>query len=647
MASFDHQAAIAAYQSLRDQSDRIYNALTDDAANTIMVGTATCGIAAGAREILDAFRQAVEEKGIDAKVMEVGCMGHCYAEPMAIVKRPGYPPLVYNRLTPGSTKVLVNKFFLEEDPYFDVFLGAAEVNEMLPSLNDLPRYGMEHRRLLDRCGRHDPEDIHQAIALGAYEGLVKAIQMDPETLIDTIRESGLRGLGGAGFPVWKKWKSCREQKDPEKYIICNADEGDPGAFMDRTILESDPHAVLEGMIIGAIAIRSEKGFVYVRAEYPQAVIKLKAAIKNAHEHGLLGENILKSGLRFDIQVVRGAGAFVCGESSALMYSIEGKRGMPRVRPPQSVESGLYGKPTVLNNVKSYASVGRILTEGPEKFSSIGTESSKGTAVFALAGKTNNPGLVEVPMGTTLRELIFDIGGGIPNGKKFKAVQIGGPSGGCLPESMLDTPIDFDALSEAGSMMGSGGMVILDEDNCMVETARFFLEFTQRESCGKCTFCRIGTRHMLDILTKITEGEADEKDIETLEMLAEEVADGSLCNLGKTAPNPVITTLRFFREEYEAHIKELTCQAKECKALTSYYILPDKCARGCDACVGSCPPEAIWTSPKRRIKIVDQQMCVKCDSCMSACPTEYDAVVKISPIRDVPPSESKPEGGGAH
>ena len=647
MAPLDVQAANAAYQSLRDQSDAIYNALTDDTANTIMVGTATCGIAAGAKNVLDAFRQAVEANGIDAKIMEVGCMGHCYAEPMAIVKRPGYPPLVYNHLTPGNTKVLVNKYFLEEDPYFEVFLGAAEVNEMFPSLNDLPRYGMEHRRLLDRCGRHNPEDIHQAIALGAYQGLVKAIEIGPETLLDTIRQSGLRGLGGAGFPVWKKWQSCREQSDPEKYIICNADEGDPGAFMDRTILESDPHAVLEGMIVGAIAIGAEKGFVYVRAEYPLAVVKLKAAIAAAREHGLLGENILGSGLKFDIQVVRGAGAFVCGESSALMYSIEGKRGMPRVRPPQSVESGLYGKPTVLNNVKSYASIGPLLTEGAAQFASIGTESSKGTAVFALAGKTNNPGLVEVPMGTTLRELIFDIGGGIPGGKKFKAVQIGGPSGGCLPESMLDIPIDFDALSKAGSMMGSGGMVILDEDNCMVETARFFLEFTQRESCGKCTFCRIGTRHMLDILTRITRGEGRMEDLETLKTLASEVADGSLCNLGKTAPNPVLTTLRFFPEEYEAHIKEKTCTAKECKELTGYYILPDKCARGCDACVGSCPPEAIWTSQKSRIKIVDHQLCVKCDSCMSACPSEYDAVVKISPVRDIPPSEDRPEKGGAH
>jgi NADH-quinone oxidoreductase subunit F len=411
--------------------------------------------------------------------------------------------------------------------------------------------------------------------------------------------------------------------------------------MDRTILESDPHAVIEGMIIGALAIDSRQGYVYVRAEYPLAVSKMRRAVANARSVGLLGRSVLGSGLVFDVEVFEGAGAFICGEETALVASIEGKRGMPTVRPPYPVERGLHGSPTLLDNVKSFANVGPVIAEGPEKFRSVGTRGSKGTAVFALAGKIANPGLVEVPMGMTLRELIFDIGGGVPNGKRFKAVQIGGPSGGCLPDSLLDTPVDFDALTDVGAMMGSGGMVILDEDNCMVETARYFLEFTQRESCGKCTFCRIGTKHMLDIMEGITRGEGREEDLEDLERLAAEIQDGSLCNLGKTAPNPVLTTLRFFRDEYLAHIREQRCPAKVCKEMIVYYILPDKCARGCDACVGSCPPEAIYTTSKR-IKAIDQSLCVKCDSCMAACPAEYDAVVKISPKKDVPEAAPRPE-----
>ena len=640
-AAWNFEAVQQAFAGLRDAAGKRQAELAGDEATTIMVGTATCGIAAGADWVVKAFRENLEKFGVEAQVMEVGCMGHCYAEPLAVVKRPGYPPIVYHHLDTGKVRVLVQKFFTEEDPYFEIFLGALEENEMFPPLSDAPRYGKECRRLLSRCGIHDPTDIHQAIALGAYEGLVKALAISAEEVIDTLRRSGLRGLGGAGFPVWRKWEACRAQSEKERYIICNADEGDPGAFMDRTILESDPHAVIEGMIIGAMTIGAAQGYIYVRAEYPLAVEKLGIAIEQAREHHLLGRDILGSGFSFDVKVVQGAGAFVCGESSALMHSIEGKRGMPRSRPPRSVEHGLFGKPTVLNNVKSYANVGRILAEGPEQFAAVGTENSKGTAVFALAGKIRNPGLVEVPMGTTLRELVFEIGGGIPNGKKFKAVQIGGPSGGCLPESMLDTPVDFDALDEVGSMMGSGGMVILDEDNCMVDTARFFLEFIQRESCGKCTFCRIGTRHMLNILAKIVAGEGTMADLERLEQLAGEVRDGSLCNLGKTAANPVLTTLRYFRDEYEAHIREQTCPAKSCPALTTYYIVPEKCARGCDACVGSCPMEGIWTHPKRRVKVIDQNECVKCHSCMEACPPEYDAVIKISPIRDLPPSPERP------
>jgi NADH-quinone oxidoreductase subunit F len=622
-----------------------YDRLFGEGATSILVGTATCGRSAGALPVLDSFREAVSKAGIDAETVEVGCIGHCYAEPLAMIKRPGYPALLYHHVNPVIARNLVEKFIQGDDPLFEFLLGAESGDEYqgysYPKLSQLPRYGKEVRRLMRRCGMHDPQSIRQAIALGAYSGLVPAMEMGPEAIIQAVTESGLRGLGGAGFKTGRKWQACRDQAAAPHYIICNGDEGDPGAFMDRTILESDPHAVIEGMLIGALAIGSERGFVYVRAEYPLAVEKMHQAISDARAAGLLGDDILGSGFSFDLEVFEGAGAFVCGESSALMYSIEGKRGMPRVRPPQSVAYGLYGKPTVLNNVKSFANIGPLIKEGPGWFSGVGTQRSRGTAVFALAGKIKNPGLVEVPMGMTLKELIFDIGGGVEKGKHFKAVQIGGPSGGCLPESLLDTPVDFDALTEAGSMMGSGGMVILDEDNCMVETARYFLEFTQRESCGKCTFCRIGTKHMLDILERITRGEGREEDLDALERLAVEIQDGSLCNLGKTAPNPVLTTLRFFRDEYEAHIKKQRCLAGVCKELTAYYILPDKCARGCDACVGSCPPEAIYTTSKR-IKAIDQSLCVNCDSCMAACPGEYDAVVKISPKKNVPPSEPRPE-----
>ncbi|MBN2496065.1 MAG: SLBB domain-containing protein [Deltaproteobacteria bacterium] len=640
MAPVDARAARASFTALHARAKDEYEALFCDEAWTVMVGTATCGRSAGALDVLRAFKEQTEALGIETRVIEVGCMGHCYAEPLALVKRPGWPPMFYHHLDAIIARNVVKMLFVENDPYLEFFLGATDPSYMLPLLDDYPRYHLEHRLLLRRCGLVDPEDARQAVALGAYAGFVRALEMEPEAIVEALRVSGLRGLGGAGFPTWRKWDACRKQAEQERHLICNADEGDPGAFMDRTLLESDPHAVLEGLLVGGLAIGCPEGLVYVRAEYPLAVQRLRAAIASAEAAGLLGEDVLGSGLSFRVEVVEGAGAFVCGESSALMHSIEGERGMPRTRPPQSVERGLHGKPTVLNNVKTLAAVGPILADGPERFAEIGTRGSKGTAVFALAGKITSPGLVEVPMGTTLRELIFDIGGGPPRGKRFKAVQIGGPSGGCLPEAWLDTPIDFDALGEAGSMMGSGGMVVLDEDNCMVDAARYFLEFTQRESCGKCSFCRIGTRHLLDILTRITEGRGEMRDLDTLQELSEEIQAGSLCNLGKTAPNPILTGLRFFREEYEAHIAEKRCPACVCRELTAYYIEPSQCARGCDACVGSCPPEAIYTTFKR-VKAIDQSLCVKCDSCVSACPPEYDAVVKISPIVEVPPAPPRP------
>ncbi len=635
------EAATQAYQRLAEEAQTRVGALRSEDASYVLLGTATCGRSAGALHVREAFKEHFEKNGLDVPVIEVGCMGHCYAEPMAVVKRPGYPAMVYHHLSPIIVRNLVSKFFLEEDPYFEVFLGAVEQNDMFPAMADLPRYGLEERRLLKRCGLVDPANIYHSISEGAYQGLVKTLEMSPSEALEMVKASGLRGLGGAGFPTGRKWEILASQPEGGRYLICNGDEGDPGAFMDRTIIESDPHSVLEGMLIAARITGAARGFVYVRAEYPSAVERLKTAMRQARDLGLLGKDVLGSGLDFDLKMVQGAGAFVCGEETALMASIEGKRGMPRTRPPYPAVKGVFGKPTAINNVKTFASVPMILTRGPEWFSSVGTERSKGTAVFALAGKVANTGLVEVSMGTTLRELIFDIGGGIPGDKEFKAVLIGGPSGGCLPESMLDTPIDFDSLRQAGAIMGSGGMVILDQDNCMVDTARFFLEFTQKESCGKCTFCRIGTKQMLDTISRIADGQGEMPDLEMLEHLGEDIKEGSLCNLGRTAPNPVLTTLKYFRDEYEEHIRGLKCRAKVCKELTAYYIIPERCVRSCDACVGSCPPEAIYPN-SQRIKVVDQSLCVNCDSCMGACPPEYDAVVKISPKSEVPPSEPRPE-----
>ncbi len=630
------------YEALRAAADEACEPLIDPDAILVRVGTATCGRSAGALELETAFRESLDKHDIAGRVLQVGCMGHCYAEPMATLTSPGLPPTVYHHLNPFLAESLVKSHLRDTTPIYDFVLGGLEEHDLVPALDYLPRYGMEHRRLLARCGIVDPWSIQHAIAMGSYEGLARALCRPADDIVHEVERAGLRGMGGAGFPMWRKWAMARKFEAP-RYLICNADEGDPGAFMDRTFIESDPHALIEGMIIAAYVIGADQGFIYVRAEYPLAVRVLENAIAQARELGLLGPNVMGSGRGFELEIMQGAGAFVCGESSALMASIEGHRGMPRVRPPRSAEVGLFGRPTVLNNVKTLSSLPYLLREGAEAFSAVGTERSKGTAVFALAGKTANAGLVEVPMGTTLRDLIFTIGGGIPNGKTFKAVQIGGPSGGCLPDDQLDVAIDFDALDEAGAMMGSGGMVLLDEDNCMVETARFFLEFTQRESCGKCTFCRIGTKHMLDLLTDIVEGRGTPEHLDKLVTLSEDVEAGSLCNLGKTAPNPVLTTLKYFRDEYEAHINESRCPSCECNELFAYYIVPEKCARACDACVGSCPVEAIFTN-RKRLKVIDQDLCVKCNACLTACPPDYDAVVKISPLADLPPQEPRPDAG---
>jgi NADH-quinone oxidoreductase subunit F len=624
----------SAFQEIKNRAESYWRALYDSGKPVIMVGTATCGRAAGALELVKAIRGELKRQNLDCPVIEVGCLGHCYAEPLVIISKPNYPAICYGRVNPVIAERLIKEFILGDNPCLEFILGALEENDLVPSFSDFPRAKYEKRLILKNCGQIDPSEINHYIAKGGYSALVKALQMQPEHIIDEVKRSGLRGRGGAGFPTGQKWEVCYRAVGEPKYVICNGDEGDPGAFMDRAILESDPHSVIEGMIIAGYTIGARYGYIYVRAEYPLAVEHVQIALRQARRLNLLGKRILGGDFSFDIRLFQGSGAFVCGEETALIASLEGKPGVPYHRPPYPAVKGLYGKPTLFNNVKTFAYIRHIIDNGAEYFASIGNDRSRGTAVFALAGKVVNTGLAEVPMGTTLRQVIFDVGSGIPGGKRFKAVQIGGPSGGCLPESALDLPIDFDSLSDAGAMMGSGGMVVLDEDDCMVEIARYFLEFTQRESCGKCTFCRLGTKQMLETLDDITQGRGRVDDIGVLSELAEDVTAGSLCGLGKTAPNPVLTTLRYFRDEYEAHIKEGRCPALMCRDLIAYYIIPEKCERSCDACVGTCTVEAIYTN-KKRIKVIDQEKCVKCGTCLSACPPQYDAVMKLSPPSEVP------------
>ena len=637
MAVNGRQRTLKAFEKIRAHAVSQWEARKQSQEPRILIGTATCGRAAGALDVLQTINDELAQQDIKAEVTQVGCMGHCYAEPMVIVEKPGWPPICYGYVTPGIASRLVQDFIIGDDPCLEFILGALEENELVPTIFDQPRFKYETRILLKNCGFIDPEDINQYIANGGYSGLAKALDMKPQEVIDEVKKSGLRGRGGAGFPTGEKWQICREVAGEPKYVICNADEGDPGAFMDRAILESDPQSVIEGMTIAAHAIGAAQGYIYVRMEYPLAVERAHTAINQAEGLGLLGDNVLGSDFSFHIEVMRGSGAFVCGEETAMMRSIEGKRGMPRHRPPFPATHGLWGKPTVINNVKTLACVPQIIRRGDQWFASIGSDGSKGTAVFALAGKVLNTGLVEVPMGTTLRQLIFEVGGGIPKNRRFKAVQIGGPSGGCLPESLLDTPIDFTSLTEAGAMMGSGGMVVMDEDNCMVDAALYFLDFTCKESCGKCTMCRLGTKQMLDILEDITKGQGKIEDIDLLVELGQDMKKGSLCGLGRTAPNPILTTIRYFRDEYEAHILEKRCPALACEELIAYYILPEKCERSCDACVGSCSVEAIYTG-KRGIKVIDQEKCVKCGTCLDACPPQYDAIRRLSPPSLVPPSK---------
>lgn len=626
------------FEEIKRQAIAEWGSIEKDQVPVIRIGTATSDRAAGALEVVKAFEKELARLNVEAKLIQTGSVGFCNYEPLVIISKPDYPRICYKNVTPEMVLRLVEGFLLEDDPCMEFALGTLEGgNGTPPYIPELPRSEHELRLLLRNCGFIDPENINHYIALGGYSAMAKALKMIPDQIVEEIKRSGLRGRGGAGFPTGEKLDSCLKARETPKYVICNADEGDPGAFMDRVILESDPQAVLEGMIITGYALNSSQGYIYTRMEYPLAVERLKSAIEQAKKLGLLGEDILGTGFNFNIEVFQGAGAFICGESSALMYSIEGKRGSPRVRPPRSVEAGLWQKPTQLNNVKTFACIPVIIERGSEYFSSIGSPRSKGTAVFALAGKVENVGLVEVPMGTTLEKVVYEIGGGVKDGKGFKGVQIGGPSGGCLPEAFLNTPIDFDSLTEAGAMMGSGGMIVMDEENCMVDAARFFLDFTQKESCGKCVMCRLGTKQMLSILEDIVSSEGKPEDMEQLISLGEDIKTGSLCGLGKSAPNPVLTTIRYFQEEYEAHILEKRCPALVCRDLIAYYIIPEKCYKGCEHCVLSCPSEAIVEHPKR-FKVVDQGKCVKCGNCLELCPPEYTAVVKISPISQVPASE---------
>ena len=566
-------------------------------------------------EILENFRRILKEKNIEnVRVIKTGCFGLCAKGPIVII-RP--EDTFYAMVTPEDCEEIIQTHIVEGKRVERLLCKDID-GKIVNSLDELNFYKKQKRIALKNCGVINPEDIDEYIAFDGYKALERVLDvMSPEEVIEVIKKSGLRGRGGAGFPTGKKWELTRASEGKQKYVVCNADEGDPGAFMDRSILEGDPHAVLEAMTIAGYSIGANKGYIYVRAEYPIAVKRLDIAIKQARDYGLLGKNIFNSGFDFDIEIRLGAGAFVCGEETALLESIEGKRGQPRVKPPYPANAGLWGKPTLINNVETYANIAQIILKGADWYSSIGTEKSKGTKVFALGGNVNNIGLVEVPMGTTLREIVYDIGGGIPNGRKFKAAQTGGPSGGCIPKEHLDTPIDYESLKEIGSMMGSGGLIVMDDTKCMVSLAKFYLEFTVSESCGKCTPCRIGTKRMLEILEKLCNGEGEEIDIYRLEALAKNIQKASICGLGQSAPNPVLSTLNYFREEFMEHAIDKACRTAECKALAKIGIDEEKC-KGCGLCQKHCPVNAIKGEGREK-RVIDQDLCIKCGTCIATCP----------------------------
>ncbi|MCI8865054.1 MAG: NADH-quinone oxidoreductase subunit NuoF [Lachnospiraceae bacterium] len=589
----------------------------------VLVCGGTGCTSSGSHQIMETLKAEIEKAGLqdEVSVVQTGCHGLCALGPIMII----YPDAsFYSMVKAEDIPEIVSEHLLKGRVVTRLLYQETVTKAGVKALVDTDFYKKQHRIALRNCGVINPEVIEEYIGTGGYEALGKVLtEMTPDDVIKCLIDSGLRGRGGGGFPTGLKWKLAKQNDADQKYVCCNADEGDPGAFMDRSVLEGDPHAVLEAMAIAGYAIGANQGYIYVRAEYPIAVERLKIAISQAREMELLGKDIFGTGFDFDIDLRLGAGAFVCGEETALMHSIEGNRGEPKPRPPFPAQKGLFGKPTILNNVETYANIPQIILNGPEWFASMGTEKSKGTKVFALGGKIHNTGLVEIPMGTTLREVIEEIGGGIPNGKKFKAAQTGGPSGGCIPYEHFDIPIDYDNLLSIGSMMGSGGLIVMDEDDCMVDIAKFFLEFTVEESCGKCTPCRVGTKRLLEMLTKITKGQATMEDLEKLEELCYYIKENSACALGQTAPNPVLSTLRYFRSEYEAHIKDKKCPAGVCKALLSYHIDTDKC-RGCTLCARNCPNNAI-SGTVRNPHIIDQEKCIKCGACMEKC--KFGAIYK--------------------
>ena len=593
-------------------------------AHVLVCGGTGC-TSSNSEKIKQEFATQIKNNGLDkeVKIVITGCHGLCAEGPIVVIYPEG---AMYTMVRVEDVKEIVEEHLVKGRVVKRLLAGNKEEADPSKSLDNVEFFKRQVRIALRNCGVINPEIIDEYIAYDGYKALAKVLtEMTPEQVIEEVKKSGLRGRGGAGFPTGRKWEFASKSVGDEKYVCCNADEGDPGAFMDRSVLEGDPHSVLEAMTIAGYAIGSRQGYIYVRAEYPIAVKRLNIAIKQAKEYGLLGENIFGTNFSFDIELRLGAGAFVCGEETALMTSIEGKRGEPRPRPPFPAVKGLWQKPSILNNVETYANIPVIFNQGADWFAKIGTEKSKGTKVFALGGKINNTGLVEVPIGTSVREVVFDIGGGIPNGKKFKAAQTGGPSGGCIPASKLDIPIDYETLTEIGSMMGSGGMIVMDEDTCMVDIARFFLEFTVDESCGKCPPCRIGTKRMLEILEKITSGKGEEGDIEKLELLAKNIKESALCGLGQTAPNPVLSTLRYFRDEYEAHVKDKKCPAGVCKSMLNYVINAELC-RSCGICAKNCPVGAISNSGEKKAPYtIDQEKCIKCGACMSKCP--FKAIFK--------------------
>jgi NADH-quinone oxidoreductase subunit F len=597
-------------------------------------------LASGAGEVIAAFKAEIERQGLNAEVdaKGTGCPGFCERGPLLVI----YPEeICYLQVKPEDVPEIVSQTIKEKKVIERLLYVDPAADQRVTRESDIPFYKNQERNLIGVNIKIDPKSIDDYLAVGGYSALPKALfQMTPSQVLDEVKKSNLRGRGGGGFPAGRKWEGSRNAPDPTKYVIVNADEGDPGAFMDRALLEGNPHSILEGLTIGAYAIGAHQGYVYVRQEYPLAVTNINLAIRQAEDYGFLGKNILGSGFDFVVQVHQGAGAFVCGESTALMTALEGRAGEPRPKYIRSNIVGLWGKPSVLNNVETWANVPLIINRGADWFTQYGTESSKGTKIFSLVGKITNTGLVEVPMGITLRDIIYKIGGGIPDGKRFKAVQTGGPSGGCIPEQLLDLEVGFDELTRAGSMMGSGGMIVMDEDTCMVDVARYFLDFLTDESCGKCVPCREGIRQMLKILTNITKGQGREGDIELLEELAETAIEAALCALGKSAPNPFLSTLKYFRDEYEAHIKEKRCPALSCKELIAYYIDPDKCS-ACTVCARKCPADAI-IGAKKQIHVIDQEKCTKCGTCLEVCPSRYGAVKKISgePVPPPIPEEAR-------